>query len=198
MEVVLNSPMEKKDIEKLKIGNTVYISGRIYTARDKAHIRALEYYKEKKALPVSFKNETIFHCGPIAQKINGDWKIVAGGPTTSSRMNAMEPKFIAYFRPKAIIGKGGMDKNTAIAMKKYGCVYLAYVGGAGVLAAKRIKKVLNVHWFDLGVAEALWEVEAEKFGPLVVGIDTNGKNLYEVVDKEVNKNLKKVREMLSL
>jgi len=132
------------------------------------------------------------------QKKNEKWHLIAAGPTTSSRMNSLEPEFIEKFEIRAVIGKGGMSKPTLEAMDKFGCVYLAMTGGTAVLAAKGIKDVKDVHWLDLGMPEALWILEGEDFGPLIVAMDSQGNSLYENVQNETNKNIAEVRVKLGL
>ena len=91
-----------------------------------------------------------------------------------------------------------MGKRTSEAMKKYGAVYGAFTGGAAVLAAKTIKNVKTVEWYDLGVPEALWVFEVEEFGPLAVSIDSHGNNLFEDVKKQVEENKQKIYAKLGL
>jgi len=194
----LTIPLSEDEIRGLTLGETVYLTGEFYTARDEAHITALEYAEEGKKLPVDFKDKAVFHCGPIMRKMNGKWELVAAGPTTSTRMNTLEPQFIEKFGPRAIIGKGGMGKETLKAMERFGCVYLAITGGAAVLAAKGIKKVRGVEWFDLGMPEALWILEGENFGPLIVAMDTHGNSLFDDVEKEIAANVVKIKKKLGL
>lgn len=195
---VLTLPLSEKEVRALTLGETVYLTGEFYTARDEAHMRALELLEEKKPLPVDFKEKAVFHCGPIMRKRNGEWELVAAGPTTSTRMNTLEPAFIERLSPRAIIGKGGMGKETLKAMEKFGCVYLSITGGAAVLAAKGIKKVNGVEWLDLGMPEALWILQGEQFGPLIVAMDAHGNSLYANVEAEVTKNAEKIRKKLGL
>ncbi|MFZ2070841.1 MAG: FumA C-terminus/TtdB family hydratase beta subunit [Halobacteriota archaeon] len=174
----LHTPLEKGEITALNLGDLVYLSGDVYTARDRAHQRILDYASKGKEIPV--KNcAVIYHCGPLVRlREDGEWEIIAAGPTTSARMNEATPKVLEKLRIRAIIGKGGMDASTRAAMRDYGCVYLAMTGGAAVLAATRIERVENVHWTDLGMAEAVWHLRVAEFGPLVVGIDARGNSLY--------------------
>jgi len=194
MKIKISLPADEAGIRKLKTGDIVYLNGIFYTLRDEGHIRAL---KNKKP-PVDFKGSAIFHCGPIMRKTKKGWRVVAAGPTTSARMNSLEPGFIEIFRPGFIIGKGGMNKKTRNMMKKHGCVYLSMTGGAAALGAKGIKKVHNVYWYGLGMPEALWVLEAKNFGPLIVSMDSNGSSLYENVEKNVEKTVVKVRKRLGL
>ena len=166
----------------------MYITGTIFTAQDEAHERALEWFEEKKELPIDPTGLCVFHCGPIVRKTDSGWEVVAAGPTTSTRMEMFENKFIEAFGVRVIIGKGGMGSNTATAMKKFGAVYGAFTGGAAVLAAKAIRRIKDVEWLDLGMPEALWIMEVERFGPLIVSIDSTGENLFKQISTKVEKN----------
>ncbi|MEA2070456.1 MAG: FumA C-terminus/TtdB family hydratase beta subunit [Asgard group archaeon] len=198
-EVKLTTPISEEEIRKLKVGDTLYVSGILYLSRDEAHLRALEYAKEGKELPLDFEGLALFHCGPIVQQDeDGEWHVVAAGPTTSSRMEIFEDKYIEQFRVRVVIGKGGMYERTTAAMKKYGAVYGAFTGGAAVLAADAIKKVKDVEWLDLGTPEALWIFEVEEFGPLTVAIDSHGNNLFKDVSDKVEKNKSKSYEIIGI
>lgn len=197
-EIWLETPISEVQARDLKVGDVVFLSGEIYTARDEAHIRALKYKKKGEEVPVDLADSVVFHCGPIMQKEGEGWHLVAAGPTTSSRMNSLEPDFINKFGVRAIIGKGGMSKPTLDTMKETGCVYLAITGGAALLAAKGIKSVKTVHWFDLGMPEALWVLESEDFGPLIVAMDSHGNSLYDKVNENIQKNLPEVKMKLGL
>lgn len=194
----LRTPLSEKDVRSLKAGQVVHLDGLVYTGRDEVHVRALEKRDKGEGLPVDLRGAALYHCGPIVKDHDGGWTLVAAGPTTSARMNALEPRFIETFGIRAIIGKGGMSQPTVDAMRKFGCVYLAITGGAAVLAAKGVKKVVGVEWLDLGMPEALWIFEAENLGPLIVGIDTDGNSLFKKVDDEVRKNLAQVRKRLGV
>ena len=187
----MRTPISEVEIRKLHVNDVVYLSGRVVTARDQAHKRALEYFKGGKALPVDLEGLAVYHCGPVMKKEGAKWVAVAAGPTTSTRMEAFEDEFIQCSKARVIIGKGGMGKRTTDAMGKFGAVYCAFTGGAAVLAAQKIKCVVRVEWLDLGLPEALWVLEVEEFGPLVVGIDSHGRNLFlEVAEKvELNKQM---------
>jgi len=193
MEYRLNLPVGEEDILKIKAGDTIYITGLVVTARDEAHKKAIELYDEGKELPIDFSKVAIFHCGPIVKKEGDEWKVVAAGPTTSSRMEIFEYDFIKRFNTRIIIGKGGMGEKTAKACKEFKAIYAAFTGGAAVLAANAIKKVKDVFWLEeLGMPEALWVLEVEDFGPLTVTIDAHGKNLTEEVKQKAKDIAKKI------
>jgi len=184
----LHTPLEEGEITDLNLGDIVYLSGDVYTARDQAHHRILDYVDTGKKIPIK-TGAVIYHCGPLVRPQEDNWQILAAGPTTSARMNAATPAVIKQLRIRAIIGKGGMDAQTRTAMRDYGCVYLAITGGAAVLAAAGIKAVKAVYWDDLGMAEAVWHFMVEDFGPLVVSIDANGNSLYERINTAAKRNV---------
>ncbi len=199
MEYRLRAPLSEDDIRKLHVGDVVYLDGIIYTGRDEVHIHSLEGLKEGRKPPVDFAGSVLFHCGPVMRKKeNGEWEVVAAGPTTSSRMNSLEPEFIEKFGVRAIIGKGGMSQPTVDAMRKHGAVYLSLTGGAAALAARGLKTVKGVEWFEFGMPEAIWIIEAENFGPLLVGIDSHGRSIYSDVEKLVEKKIAGVRKELGI
>ena len=198
-EINLTIPLSEDMVRNLNLGDVVSLTGTIYTARDEAHIHALHALQEGKKIPVNFDGSVVYHCGPIMKKTNDNlWEIVAAGPTTSSRMNTLEPEFIEKFGVRAIIGKGGMSKPTIDVMKKFGCVYLAFTGGAAILAANGIKSVKGVHWYELGMPEALWVLDADQFGPVIVAIDSHGNSIYDKVEHGIEINLQKIRTKLGL
>jgi fumarate hydratase subunit beta len=189
MEYHLKTPIPEAEIRKLKAGDVIYVTGTVITARDEAHGKALELHEKGEKLPVDFKGIGIFHCGPIMRKKGKDWEVVAAGPTTSTRMEIFEDKFIETFHPAVIIGKGGMGDRTSKACQKHGCVYTSFTGGAALLGARGIKNVKDVHWLEeLGMPECLWSYDTQDFGPLIVTIDTHGGNLTADVGKKVNAN----------
>jgi fumarate hydratase subunit beta len=194
----LKTPISEKDVRRLKVNDVLYVTGTIVTARDQAHRRALEFFKEGKPLPVNLEGLAVFHCGPVVSKEGDKWIAVAAGPTTSTRMDIFEDEFIKNFKVRVVIGKGGMGKKTTDAMAKYGAVYGAFTGGAAILAAKAIKSVKSVEWLDLGTPEAMWIFEVEEFGPLAIAIDSHGNNIFMDVAKTVEENKQKIYQKLGI
>ena len=196
MEYHLKTPVPEEEIRKLKAGDLIYVSGTIITARDEAHLKALELHEEGKKPPVDFGGVGVFHCGPIMRKDDkGKWSVVAAGPTTSARMEIFQDNFIETFKPALIIGKGGMGDRTSKACQEYGCVYGAFTGGAALLAARGIKDVKDVFWLEeFGMPECLWVYEVENFGPMIVTIDTHGANMTADVAVKINANRDKLIE----
>ena len=178
MEYYLKLPVSKDEIKKLHIGDVLYITGKIFTARDEAHHIMLE--KKVDDIPFNPSGMALFHCGPLMKKKGNKWQTVSAGPTTSSRMEIFEDKFIEKFGTNIIIGKGGMGERTQKALQKYICVYTSYTGGAGALAADKVEEVLGVYWLEeFGMPEAAWIFKVKKFGPLVVAMDCHGNSIYK-------------------
>ncbi|RAP50487.1 MAG: fumarate hydratase [Methanosphaera sp. rholeuAM74] len=173
MEYELKTPLTDGDISKLHVGDTVYLTGRIYTARDSAHKRIIE-----SGAPMDLDGVVLFHAGPIISEEDGGYKIVAVGPTTSMRMNPYEAD-VLDMGVKAVIGKGGMDDNTQEALVRNNAVFLTAVGGCAALYVNSINRVESVEWLDLGMPEAIWELNVERFGPLIVTMDSKDNNLYK-------------------
>ncbi|MEJ2126520.1 MAG: FumA C-terminus/TtdB family hydratase beta subunit [Candidatus Bathyarchaeota archaeon] len=193
----LKTPISEEQVRKLKVNDTLYVTGTMVTARDEAHKRALDLHNNNKQLPINLEGLALFHCGPIVKKVNNKWTVVAAGPTTSFRMEPLQADFLKNFKVRLVIGKGGMGQKTVDAMQKCGAVYGAFTGGAAILAAKAIKQVKNVEWLDLGMPEALWILQIEDFGPLTVAIDTYGNNLFEDVQNKAEIKRQTIYKKLS-
>ncbi len=176
-EYQLTLPLSTEEIKNLQIGDIVYLNGKLFTARDEAHQRLLNTSIDD--LPFQLDSSALYHCGPLMKKKEDTWKVIAAGPTTSSRLELFESDVLDKFQNlNVIIGKGGMGKETLSALKDRG-VYLSYTGGAAALAADQINRVIDVFWLDeLGMAEAIWVFDVNDFGPLVVGMDSKGDSLY--------------------
>ncbi len=174
MERHLTLPLTEKLARSLRAGDTVYLTGMIYTSRDAGHKRMCEALAEGKPLPFDPKDATIYYVGPTPAKPGQ--VIGSAGPTTSGRMDAYAPTMMAA-GARGMIGKGDRLPEVVEAMKKYGGVYFGAIGGAGALLAKCIKSAELIAYEDLG-AEALRKLYVEEM-PLVVIIDSLGGNLYE-------------------
>ena len=173
----LTMPVSDEDIKKLKVGDVIFITGTIVTGRDDVHHRVV---KQGKKFPVDIKGKAIFHTGPIMkQNDDGSYKVVSVGPTTSMRMESAQAEFLAKTGCKIIIGKGGMGPKTTQGCIDNVAVHTIFPGGCAVIAAEEVTKVSGVEWLDLGMPEAAWILEAEKFGPLIVSIDSEGNNLID-------------------
>lgn len=174
MSFKINTPLKREEVDKLKAGDRVLISGIIYTARDAAHKRLIENIEKRIDLPVDLSDIAIYYAGPAPAKPGQ--VIGSCGPTTSGRMDAYAPELIARGQT-VMIGKGERSAKVIEAMKRYGAVYLGAIGGAGALIAKSIKKAEVIAYDDLG-AEAIRRLEVEDF-PAIVIIDSSGNSLYD-------------------
>jgi len=173
----------------VRVGDILYVTGELFTARDEAHRLMLARYDKREAMPFAPASMALFHCGPLVGKTSDVWHVLAAGPTTSIRMEPYEDRFLDAFGTKIVIGKGGMGARTQAALVKHGAVYAHYTGGAGALAAKAIERVTNAFWLEeLGMAEAVWIFEVRRFGPLYVTMDSTGGNLYTQIETSVAKN----------
>ena len=171
----LTAPLSVEEARKLRAGDSVLLSGVIYTARDAAHKRLCELVAEGKELPFPVKDSVIYFVGPTPAK-EGQ-AIGSAGPTTSYRMDAYSPTLIAQGQT-GMIGKGKRGPEVVAAMKEHGAVYFGAIGGCGALLSKCIKKAEVIAYDDLG-AEAIRRLEVEDF-PAIVIIDSLGNNLYEM------------------
>ena len=176
MEKHIKAPLIKEEIEDLKAGDYVYITGTIYTARDAAHKRMDETLDRGERLPIEMDNNVIYYMGPSPAREGNP--IGSAGPTTASRMDKYAPRLLDLGL-KGMIGKGMRSKEVSDAIVRNGAVYFAAVGGAGALLSKSIIKSEVIAYDDLGT-EAIRKLEVENF-PSIVVIDKDGNNLYEMV-----------------
>ncbi|WP_298668602.1 FumA C-terminus/TtdB family hydratase beta subunit [uncultured Methanofollis sp.] len=166
----LTTPLGDEVLE-LRAGDAVTLSGTVYTARDEAHQRMMQ-----EGIPFDPQGAVVYHCGPVVQ----DGRVLAAGPTTSARMNRLSG-FILDAGVRALIGKGGMGPEVREELRGRG-VYLAFTGGCAALAAARMT-LKGVYFEDLGMAEAVWEIELDHL-PLIVGIDAHGGDLFSEVVRQ--------------
>ena len=165
--------MNINQIKELKVGERVFLSGVIYTARDQAHKRLVESIKKGKKLPFDLKDAIIYYCGPT--KTPKGKIIGACGPTTSSRMDEFTPALLKAGL-KGMIGKGARSKEAVAAIKKYKGIYLLAYAGCGALVSKFVLKATPVAYKDLG-PEAILKLQVKDL-PLIVGIDSYGRSIY--------------------
>jgi fumarate hydratase subunit beta len=167
--VWLTTPLGE-EVLQLKAGDKVELSGIVYTARDEAHLRMM-----KDGIPFDPKGAVIYHCGPVIQ----DGNVIAAGPTTSARMNELSG-FLIGKGVRALIGKGGMGPTVRNQFAGKG-VYLAFTGGCAALASSHMT-LKGVYYEDLGMAEAVWAIALDRL-PLVVGIDSQGNDIFDSARK---------------
>ncbi len=167
-------PLTDEQVESLRAGEEVLLSGVIYAARDASHRRLIEALDRGESLPFDLRGQTIYYLGPSPAKPG--WVIGSAGPTTSGRLDVYTPRLLAKGL-KGMIGKGNRSPEVKEAIKKYRAVYFGAVGGAGALLAKCIRRAEVVAYEELG-AEAIRRLEVEDF-PVTVINDLHGGDLYE-------------------
>ena len=198
-KVRLKTPVTQEDLQGLELGNVVYLDGIVYTGREGLYNRIISEGVEP---PVDLKKLTnvTFHCSPAASvNDDGSFNMGAVTATASFRFAKWLTQWFEISGVKIIIGKGGMSEED---YKKYfvpnDAIYLTTVGyGTGALLGRGIKGVQAAHWLeDLGIAQAMWVLEVENFGPFLVESDLKGNSLFEQENRAVNENLGKVYEGL--
>ncbi len=169
----MDLPLTEKNINKLKAGDEVLITGTIYSARDQAHKRLFDLIQKGEKLPIELKDETVFYMGPAPTP---DGKVIGScGPTTAYRMDPFAPALLDYGL-KGMIGKGNRSGEVVEAVKRNKALFFYAYGGCGALYAKKIVKNELVAFEDLG-PEAIYKLEVKDF-PVVVAIDSFGNNIY--------------------
>lgn len=186
MEKKITTPLTVEKVKELNAGDTVLISGNIFTARDAAHKRLIELIDKGENLPFDINNAIIYYVGPSPTKPG--MVIGSAGPTTSYRMDAYSPQLL-NLGLKGMIGKGSRSKDVVDAMVENKAVYFAAIGGAAALIGKCVKKSELIAYEDLG-SEAIRMLTVEDL-PVVVVIDSKGNNLYDIGQREyLNATLK--------
>ena len=196
-EIRLSTTPTPEALAELRIGDVVYLDGLIYTAREGVYKRALE---DKANIPMELPRDSAanFHCSPAAAiRPDGSFHMGAVTATASFRFAKWLPEWLAKSGAKLIIGKGGMSsKDYRDYFVPNGAIYLTTVGyGTGALLGRGVKRVKEVHWNEeLGLAQAMWVIEAEKMGPFIVESDLEGNSLFERETAKINANLARAYE----
>ncbi|MDY4480226.1 MAG: L(+)-tartrate dehydratase subunit beta [[Pasteurella] aerogenes] len=182
---ILTTPIKAEDLADIHIGDIIYLNGYIVTCRDVAHRRLIN---DKRELPVNIDGGAILHAGPIIRSLGDDkYEMISVGPTTSMRMEKFEKEFIRQTGVKLIVGKGGMGSGTMEGCRDYKALHCVFPAGCAVLAAECVEEIVDAQWKDLGMPETLWVCKVKEFGPLIVSIDTYGRNIFEENKIEFNK-----------
>ncbi|WP_066503948.1 Fe-S-containing hydro-lyase [Abyssisolibacter fermentans] len=174
-EIIINTPFDEEQVNKLRAGDTVYINGTIYTARDAAHKRMIEALDNGQELPFDIINSIIYYVGPCPPRPNQ--VLGSAGPTTSYRMDDYSTQLLDIGL-KGMIGKGKRSNEVIQSMIKNKAVYFAAIGGAGALISASIQSSEVIDYDDLGT-EALRKLVVKKF-PAIVAIDSLGNSLYNI------------------
>ncbi len=195
-EYHLTGPLTDEDVTKLKIGDTVYISGEAFTCRS----RLQKYiFDEKNTLPFSTKDRNILiHNGPIVVKENGKWRLVSFMPTSSIRFEKWGAQSVEDWNLKMIVGKTTMGEKTAEMMKKKKCVHVSPRSVSPNLWIDSIE-VEDVYLYDeLGRIEAAWFFKIKDLGPFIVDIDSEGNNYFDKLDGQIAERKEAALEKLGI
>lgn len=168
----ITAPLTYEAISRLRAGDSVLLSGTIYTARDMSHKRLCEALARHKRLPLSLRGQVIYYCGPTPAPKGRP--IGSCGPTTASRMDEFTPCLLDAGL-KGMIGKGPRGRAVIESIKKNEAIYFIAIGGIGALLAKHVRAASVFAYAELG-AEAIYKLEVEDF-PLIVGIDSKGESV---------------------
>ena len=186
--------MTRKDLLDLHVGDVVLIKGLLVTGRDKLHKYLFNERPPKERIPFNLEGTILYHCGPIIEKTPQGYRCIAGGPTTSMRVEMYESRIIEEYGIRGVMGKGGMGRRTLHALKEFGCVYLHTIGGAAVYLANRVKRVSGVWKLEeFGMTEAMWILEVNDF-PAIVTMDAFGKSLHDEIEMKSRTVLKELLE----
>ena len=174
MQYKLTTPVAKEDLAPLRAGDTVLLSGTVYTARDAAHKRMMELLDAGEALPFPVEGSAVYYVGPTPERPGQI--IGSAGPTTSGRMDAYSPRLLDLGQA-IMIGKGARNQAVKEAVVRSGAVYMAALGGAGAQMAASVEELEVICWEDLG-CEAVRRLTVRDL-PLTVILDAHGGDLYE-------------------
>jgi fumarate hydratase class I len=188
-EVALTAPLTEEAVRALRVGDVVLISGEVYTGRDAVHA-----YLMKHDPPVDLHGAVLYHCGPVMLKEGEQWVVKAAGPTTSSREEPYQATVIERYGVRAVIGKGGMGKQTLDALERFGAVYLNAIGGAAQYYARTVEKVLGVHLLELGIPEAMWHLRVKNFAAIVT-MDAHGNSLHADLERQTGALLEQLQSV---
>jgi tartrate/fumarate subfamily iron-sulfur-dependent hydro-lyase beta chain len=191
-EYELRTPLREEELRRLKIGDAVYVTGEVLTVRDTAYERILTALDSRQPLPFDLKGKVIWHAGPITKQEDGKWKPVCVGSTTSSRFTGPAARLIEEMGARMVVGKGFMGPRVSNALAKFGAVYVLTTGGTAAYYASQIPEVITVHWLDLGMPAAVWVLKVNRLGPLIVALDSHGKNIFDELQSRVDDSLKRI------
>jgi fumarate hydratase class I len=185
-EISLNAPLSDADVRQLKVGDIVFVSGRMFTGRDAVHAHLMKHEP-----PVDLRGSVLYHCGPVVVKEGDRWRVTAAGPTTSIREEPYQGEIIKRYGVRAVVGKGGMGAKTLAALKEHGAVYLNAIGGAAQFYARTITGVDDVSLLEFGTPEAMWHLTVDGF-PAIVTMDAHGNSLHKDVEQESAQHLEAI------
>lgn len=190
----LSTPLTEEAVRKMMVRDMVILNGTIFEIRD---LTLIHIFDKKNDPPVSLQGGVLLHTAPSLKKEGNRWDPICVGTTTSGRMDRFTPGLMEKYGVRAIIGKGGQYQGSLEAMKKFGGVYLAIVGGAAAVETKQIVEVEKVYFEELH-PEALYQFKVKDFGPLTLAMDSYGNHLYFEVKAQAEKKLPGIYKRLGI
>lgn len=184
-EYHLRTPFLEEDVTKLRIGDIVYLSGNAFTTRSKLQKTVFD---DGEQLPFALEDRNLLiHCGPVIKKEEGKYIVKSFGPTTSVRFEKWIEKSIVNWKLRAILGKGTLNRQVALAFARHKCVHICTMGSQSHKTLRTKQVVLqDGYWVEkLGSIEAPWLVELDKWGPFLVDIDAEGNNYFDRLDEKI-------------
>lgn len=197
-EYRLNTPLTEEEIRRVRVRDIIYLTGELYTIRDMAYERAVKTIREGGSLPFNLKDRAIWHCGPILREEEGKWRPISLGSTTSSRFTSQAAQLVEECGVKLIVGKGFMGNEVLKAFRNRGAAYALTTGGAAAYYAEKVRRVIDVYWRDLGMPSAVWVLEVEELGPLIVGMDSYGGDMFAEAARRVDVSIRRVYRKLGI
>ena len=186
-EYHLRAPFDEATMRQLQLEDRVYLDGTLFGIRDATQHRIFD---EGVAPPADLTGAVCIHTAPgVRKRPDGTFEKISIGTTTSPRMDRFVPGLLNQYGVRAIVGKGGLLQPSVEAMRNFGAVYLAIVGGAAALETLQIEEIEQVWWEDL-MPECLWKFRVKDFGPLIVAIDSHGNSLYTKIQEQAAANIK--------
>jgi len=192
----LRGPLERATVERMRLGDTVWIDGPIVLVGGlPTHERLRALARENQPAPFDLRGAVVLHFGSYSHEEDGELRVDYMNPTTSTRFNDYMPELIRHWRFGVVGGKGGLDAGCAAAMRACGCAYLSFPGGFATLYTRAIRAVQAVEWRDLIFHYRLVRLEVADLGPATVAIDAHGGSLYESIAREAPGRMRSALEV---
>ncbi|WP_426958493.1 fumarate hydratase C-terminal domain-containing protein [Muricoccus radiodurans] len=181
----LTLPAGEAAIRALTAGDEVFLTGEIITSIGlPTYDRIWDFHTRSEPLPVDLRGAALLHVSSYVEERGEKPEVLYINPTTSTRFNHLMPRFIRTFGLRLTGGKGGLDLESARAMQEVGCAYLSFLGGSASFFSSAVKELVAMEWTDLLVQYRLLRLRVEELGPLIVGIDAKGGNLYDSLQRQ--------------
>lgn len=198
--VYLNTPLDVEQINELEVNDVVYISGTVYVMMFQDQFKKLmDPIRAGEPCPVDLDGGVLYHTGTIFHKDEeGNYDFRGIGATTSSKFNNVTPEIVRSTGVRAIIGKGGMNKEVLNAMQESKCVYLSVVGGCSAIYTPHVTRIDREFWVQKSWSKNALEITVDNYGPLYVAMDANGNSIFEEIGDIAESNRSKIYEKLNI